>query len=172
MIRQFNGTEKRKHQPNSLLSCVFMYVCAWVCKCMCTCVYVCSVHTLLGLCICLGMHVWRPEANISDFDLLYCSPLDFLKHVPSRNQELTNRPDWLASEPLDSIQLSLPLLLQRHYQCMPPCLAFRQGRRSELRSSYLQNKSIASEPSPQPCFQFSFFKLKTIGQASCTKLIL
>lgn len=140
-----------------LLSCVFMYVCAWVCKCMCTCVYVCFMHTLLGLCICPAMHVWRPEANISDFDLLYCSPLNFLKHVPSLNQELANRPDWLASEPLDATQLSRPLLQQRNYQRVPLCLAFRRCRRSELRSSYLQNKGIASEPSLQPCFQFSFF---------------
>lgn len=49
---------------------------------MCIRVFLCE-HALSGLCICAGSHVWRPDANINDFDLLYCSPLNFLKHIPS-----------------------------------------------------------------------------------------
>lgn len=67
-----------------LLSCVFvcMRVGLHVHVHMCIRVFLCE-HALSGLCICAGSHVWRPDANINDFDLLYCSPLNFLKHIPS-----------------------------------------------------------------------------------------
>lgn len=158
IIRQLHGIEKRKHQPvllPRLFVCarvglhmhVHMCICVFVPMCTCT---VRAVHLPRQACV---------EAR-SQYQWLWLTllpPLNFLKHVPSWNQELAKRLDWVASEPLDSMQLSLPLLQQRNYQRMPPCLAFRWCRRSELRSSYLQNKCIASEPSLQPWFQFSFF---------------
>lgn len=138
----------------------------------CTRVYVCSyVSTHCQGCAFVQARMCGGLMSIS-MTLTYSIALHwiFWSTFPPWNQALANRLVWLASEPLDSIQLSLPLLQQRNYQRMPPCLAFRWGWRSELRSSHLQNKGIASEPSLQPCFQFSFFKLKTIGQASFTEL--
>lgn len=119
-------------------------------------------------CIC----VWRPEVNISDF--LSWSPLNLLRQDLSLNLELNNRPDWLASETLESNWLSLPLLQRHSHRGMPPCLTFRQCWKSELGSSCFQTSTLPSQhlhssafhflswkPSVRPVSQSSFLCLKT-----------
>lgn len=114
------------------------------------CVHRCA--SAAGVGACPRMCVWRPEVNITDF--LSSSPLNLLRQGLSLNPELINGQDWLASDVLDPIGLSMPLLQCHSHRGRPPCLAFRWCWRSELKPSCFQTSTLPSQHLHRSAFIF------------------